>query len=210
MIHFRANSKKPTGSALLACSIFICFTILMQPRTFSQQHFVRTKGDHRAGFLVSLGGQSLLDVRYRYLTTALAGEYQYTLFTKGSWGVHGMVQPHIVFTRFNVNDGEPLDQRGFEFGTNLGLILERNFTARGGALYAGVSSGPHFLQKETHRQTSGPIFSSALFIGYAHQITRHMVIDIRPGYRHISNAGIYIPNGGINNSTMTMGLYYHF
>lgn len=190
--------------------IFFCCAILIQQRALGQHRFIRTKGDHRAGFLVSLGGQSLLDVRYRYLTTALAGEYQYTLFTKGNWGVHGMVQPHIVFTRFNVNDGDPPDQRGFEFGANLGLIMERHITDTRGAFYAGVSSGPHFLQKETHRQTSGPIFSSALFIGYAHQITRHMVIDIRPGYRHISNAGIYIPNGGINNSTLTMGLSYHF
>ena len=210
MIQFRAKSKKSAGNALFACCMFICFTILFHSHALSQQRFIRTKGDHRAGFLVSLGGQSLLDVRYRYLTTTLAGEYQYTLFTKGSWGVHGMVQPHIVFTRFNVNDGEPLDQNGFEFGANLGLVMERHFTGRRGAFYAGVSSGPHFLQKETHRQTSGPIFSSALFFGYAHQITRHMVIDIRPGYRHISNAGIYIPNGGINNSTMTMGLFYHF
>jgi hypothetical protein len=194
---------KATGVALL-------FLILMQGRVVGQQRFARHQGDHRTGFLLSFGGQSLLDVRYRYLTTAMAGEYQYTLLTKGSWGIHGMIQPHLVFTRFNVNDNEPADQRGFEFGTNLGMIIERHVEGRRGALYAGVSSGPHFLQKETHRQTSGPIFSSALFLGYTYRFTRHMVFDIRPGYRHISNAGIYIPNGGINNSTLTAGIFYHF
>ena len=210
MIYFKPDSKKFYGSGLIVCCIIFCCGMVSQQRAYCQQRFIRNMGDHRAGFLASFGGQSLLDVSYRYLTTALAGEYQYTLFTKGNWGVHGMAQPHIVFTRFNVNDGEPLDQRGLEFGANLGLIMERHFVGSRGAFYAGVSSGPHFLQKETHRQTSGPIFSSALFLGYAHQITRHMVIDIRPGYRHISNAGIYIPNGGINNSTLSMGLFYHF
>lgn len=175
-----------------------------------QQRFVEVRGDHRAGFIAGIGGQSLLDVRYRYLTTTIAGEYQYNLLKGGPWGVHGMVQPHVVFTRFNINDGEPVDQRGLEFGVNLGLILERHLRSGGGALYAGVSSGPHFLLKDTHRQGSGPIFSSALFFGYAHRISQHMVVDIRPGYRHISNAGIYIPNGGINNSTLSVGLSYHF
>lgn len=183
-----------------------------QPATdgHCQSRFVHDRGDHRAGFMAGVGGQSLLNVRYRYLTTTVAGEYQYNLLKRGPWGVHGMVQPHIVFTRFNINDNDPVDQRGLEFGVNMGLILERHLKTGRGALYAGVSSGPHFLLKDTHRQSSGPIFSSALFIGYAHQVSRHMVVDIRPGYRHISNAGIYLPNGGINNSTMSAGLSYHF
>lgn len=175
-----------------------------------QSRFVRKQGDHRAGFLVSFGGQSLLDVAYQYYTTAIGGEYQYALFNKGKWGLHGMAQPHVVFTRFNVNDNEPADERGFESGINLGLIMERHIEGRSGSFYAGVSTGPHFLLKDTHRQTAGPIFSSSLFFGYTHQFTRHMVLDIRPGYRHISNAGIYIPNGGINNSTLSAGLFYHF
>jgi hypothetical protein len=195
-------------------SMAVCIVMLLsfwsEGSLFGQHRFERQRGDHWAGFLVATGGQSLLDVRYTYLTTTLAGEYQYILLKKGNWGVHGLAQPHIVFTRFNVNDNDPVDQRGFECGLNMGLIIERHVEGRRGAFFAGVSSGPHFLLKETHRQTSGPIFSSALFFGFAFQLTRHLVVDIRPGYRHISNAGIYIPNGGINNSTLSTGLFYHF
>jgi hypothetical protein len=191
----------------------ICFTLVLLAMSIvvkAQHGFIRQRGDHRVGGMVGFGGQALLDVSYRYLTTLFAAEYQHSLYVKRGWGIHALAQPHFVMTLFNVNDQDPVDQWGREFGINLGLVVERHLGDGRAAIYGGVSSGPHFLEKETHRQTSGPIFSSALFFGCTFRVSRHIVLDLRPGFRHISNAGIYIPNGGINNSTLNTGIFYHF
>lgn len=190
--------------------LFFCLLLISSELAVAQRRFLRKPGDHRAGMMVGFGGQSLLDVKYQYSTFMMAGEYQYALMAKGNWGLHAFVQPHGVFTRYNVNDVDLVDHRGVEFGANMGLQFERHFGQRGPALYLGASSGPHFLAKGTHRQASGPIFSSALFFGGTFRVRKHIVVDLRPGFRHLSNAGIYLPNGGINNSTLTTGVFYHF
>lgn len=165
---------------------------------------------HRSGLFLAFGGQALLDVDYRYLVQSLQLEYQYSMKRKGPWMFHAYVQPQASLTRFNFEDDEPVDARGHEFGVALGFLAERTFSEDRFRFYTGVGSGPCFLSKGTHRQTEGVAFASSLFCGAAVRFSPDYEADLRAGYRHVSNAGLSQPNGGLNNSMFSVGVFRRF
>lgn len=157
-----------------------------------------------------MGGQALLDVDYRYLVYSLQAEYRYVWKRKGSWLFQGWVQPQASLTRFNFEDEGPVNMRGHEFGVGLGFLAERSFSADLFSVYMGAGTGPCFLSKGTHRQTYGVAFNSQLFCGMTVRLNQAYNFDIRTGYRHVSNAGLSQPNGGLNNSMLSVGVFRRF
>lgn len=94
----------------------------------------------------------------------------------------------------------------FEFGINMGLSFDllRSEKLR---LNAAVGSGPHFITVETNRQSKGFIFSDNFELGASYNlkgISTAVLFKLR--YRHISNAGLKEPNGGIDNFFVIAGL----
>jgi hypothetical protein len=157
-----------------------------------------------------MGGQALLDVDYRYLVYSLQAEYRYVWKRKGSWLFQGWVQPQASLTRFNFEDDGPVNMRGHEFGVGLGFLAERSFSAELFSVYMGAGTGPCFLSKGTHRQTDGVAFNSQLFCGMTFRLDGTYNLDVRTGYRHVSNAGLSQPNGGLNNSMLSVGVFRRF
>jgi hypothetical protein len=95
-----------------------------------------------------------------------------------------------------------------ELGVNLGLSFYRKLSGHVYA-YASIGSGPHFINSRTHRQAPGFIFSDNLAVGIKKQMTTQIhtwEFNFQLRFRHISNAGLQVPNGGINNSFMIIGL----
>ena len=89
----------------------------------------------------------------------------------------------------------------YEFGLN--VMFNFNFQlGQNSYLYYKMSSGPHYINIETRRQAKGFIFSDNFFLGYYHHLKlahQDFVLGGYGGIRHISNASIKRPNGGINN-----------
>lgn len=186
--------------------IFVAF-ICMIISTLGAQTFEKDHRRHTMGVMVSQGGQALLDVQYRYLVTLLQAEYQFSVLRKGSWQFHLMAQPHYGISRFNFDNADPVNASGYEVGLNLGLQLEREIRGTNAAIYMGAGTGPHYLSEATHRQSEGLIFSSNLFMGITYRFSAMYELDLRTAFRHISNAGLQLPNGGINNSLVGVGLF---
>ncbi len=94
----------------------------------------------------------------------------------------------------------------YEFGANLG-IRYRTFLRPGLHLSASLGSGPHFITVDTRRQANGFIFSDNLEVGLS-QFLRSMgtILQIKGRFRHISNAGLKSPNGGIDNLFLVVGV----
>ena len=84
-----------------------------------------------------------------------------------------------------------------EVGINAGLYYQKTipslFTFR-----LELSSGPHFVTVETRRQARGFIFSDNLTL-HLLNLGEKGRLSIFLGYRHISNAALKEPNGGIDN-----------
>lgn len=110
---------------------------------------------------------------------------------KGRWGL--VVEPQYNIVQMGRN--EPLEH---EVGATLAIryrlpLGEHDF------LTASISSGPKWITAETGKQARGFLFSDNFTLGYSH-ITRTDLsyhLDVR--FRHLSNAGLQLPNAGLDN-----------
>lgn len=101
---------------------------------------------------------------------------------------------------------EGLDKYFFEFGLNCGLAYEYYFHSNA-ILYMGISTGPHYVNLETSYQKNGYIFSNNGFVGLHHILgNTKWFVTYEARFRHISNAGLQIPNSGIDNFFVGVGL----
>ncbi|HPD63966.1 MAG TPA: acyloxyacyl hydrolase [Bacteroidia bacterium] len=87
-----------------------------------------------------------------------------------------------------------------ETGLNVGFDLSVRLSDNSMLTYS-TGSGPHFITYQSRRQAKGFIFSDNFLLVFRKKtgIDSDFEFEIFSGIRHISNAGIKRPNGGINN-----------
>ena len=76
--------------------------------------------------------------------------------------------------------------------------------------YLMGSVGPHYISLKTVDQASGFIFADTVGAGFYYRITESSAINIGYRFRHASNAGLKMPNGGINTNFCTVGYSVFF
>jgi len=95
----------------------------------------------------------------------------------------------------------------FEAGVNLGIAYEYYVPERA-IIFIGAGVGPHYINVQTSQQADGFIFSDNLFAGVHQILSRDWFLTYELRIRHISNAGLQEPNGGIDNAFGGIGLSY--
>jgi hypothetical protein len=95
----------------------------------------------------------------------------------------------------------------FETGVNLGIAYEYYIPQRA-ILFVGASVGPHYINVVTSQQANGFIFSDNAFAGVHQILNPSWMLTYQVKIRHISNAGLQNPNGGIDNLFAGLGLSY--
>jgi len=93
-----------------------------------------------------------------------------------------------------------------EITGNLGLILRYSYNKTASIYWIG-SIGPMYSGTETERLAPGFAFSDVTGIGVSLKYKR-IVLDIRPGLRHVSNADLKQPNSGHNSTTLDLGILF--
>ena len=94
----------------------------------------------------------------------------------------------------------------FEFGLNLGI---RNYVkvSDGFYFYQMLGSGPHYISAPVRRQANGFIFSDNLALGGMIRLPQeNLVLNLQYVQRHISNANLKAPNGGVNFYDFVVGI----
>ena len=176
----------------------------------------RQKED-RIGLMVGYGFQYLgqvmgnddhrlaLKTKYNYRVTFLQLQYYISISNKKTFGMDLLVQPQYNFTKLKAHDSDGIFQNGYEIGSNLGLVIRETFFSDRVTFYCLISSGPHYVSRSPQRQANGFIFSDNFSAGINLKLYKKLYFDIRPGFRHISNAGFRAPNGGVNTMAATTG-----
>jgi len=95
-----------------------------------------------------------------------------------------------------------------EFGISLGLKYQYPLSKKI-ATYVLGAVGPHYITVKTDEQKNGFLFSDAVGIGLSYFVTDTSALSLEYRFRHMSNAGIRSPNGGINTHFGAVG-YSHF
>ncbi len=96
-----------------------------------------------------------------------------------------------------------------EFGIGIGVQYRYPFTERLAGYLSG-STGPHYMTLVTAEQARGFLFSNTLGAGLYYFMREDSALILGYRYRHLSNAGLVEPNGGINASFITLGYAVFF
>lgn len=184
-----------------SCIIFGILFIISLNFSYSQ-NLNRTK----IGFISGYGGQDFLKISYDYHVLFFQGQYYYTLLPKKTWGLELIVQPQYNLVKYKRNNEAKNYTNGYDLGINAGILVRKNIVNDNLSSYILLSSGPHYASGTPPRQANGFTFSDNLLIGLTVKISNNLFLDIRTGIRHMSNAGLKHPNGGINNFVLSGGL----
>lgn len=192
---------------------------------------------HRLGFVSGFGGQNIdqllsdmnhndakkirdhmlskgentdspgLSVTYDYQVLFFQLQYYWGFLNREKWGLDLLVQPQYNLTKFRHIDNIANEINGYEFGVNAGVLIKRVLLGEVLYLYGLISSGPHYVSGTPERQADGFIFSDNFLLGLNVKLLENLFFDFRSGFRHISNAGLNHPNGGVNDLVLSGGVF---
>lgn len=172
------------------------FSLLLHASTNAQDASSRFKS---AGAVVGYGHEINIDTRYNPIFFAGDFSWQFGKEKRKDF-LSFYMEP-----QFNlVATVRPLD---IEFGTNIGLRYYQQLSPKI-YLYQMLGSGPHFITADLPHQAKGFIFSDNLAVGFYKQVNekKSLFLNFQFRVRHISNAGLKLPNSGVNTLNVLVGL----
>jgi hypothetical protein len=183
--------------------IFILLLIFIRNSYCQENHQQKLINYLSAGVLSEIGiSYYEIDSGDRYTPIILGGVLELPLYkTKNFFNVSLSFFPNVAVVL------HPKSQTSYEFGFNVRVNL--NFAVSPYDVIRGsIGSGPHYIDYQCCRQADGFLFSDYFLASYIryfklNKIYCSLVIEL--GYRHISNAGIEKPNGGISNFIVGLG-----
>ncbi len=165
---------------------------------------------HRTGLMVGRGVQKndpfAINSPANYKVVLIRGQYFLGLANWSGAGIDILFQPQLNFSRLEEGENRNNPENGIEFGINAGILGRKTFLDGNAAVYTLISAGPHFISKSPEYQASGFIFSDNFAIGLNQKLSHKTYLDLRFGYRHLSNAGLNKPNKGIDNWIIGLGI----
>ena len=97
----------------------------------------------------------------------------------------------------------------FEVGLGIGLQYTYPLTELI-APYFLLVTGPHYISVDTTTQAEGYNFASAAGVGLYISLAKNIALNCGYRYRHVSNAELRQPNGGINSHIGLLGVSFFF
>ena len=173
----------------------------------AQENLIFDNSRHKIGFVSGYGNQSMLNVLYDYRVCFFQFQYYYSLLGKQTWDLEILAQPQYNITKYKYKDYFTDDLDGYEVGLNIGILIRGNLVKKYLSFYGLLSSGPHYVSGVPRRQANGFIFSDNISIGMNVRLIKSLYLDVRSGIRHISNAKLKSPNGGVNNFIINIGVF---
>lgn len=197
--------RKELGFSRLFMSMLFASLILWT----TDAVYAQVKGNKESiGLYLGAGGQWFGLVPhitpYDYDVVMLHLSYGYTVkqWNKALLDVLGELKAGRA--RFAEPGGPPWNMAG-EFGAAVGLRQLFYFRDESLGSYLMLLSGPHHISDSPQRQVAGFLFDNHAYGGLIIKLDDWLFLDMRLGWRHLSNAGIKEPNGGINTLVIQIG-----
>ena len=176
-------------------ALFMASIIFFQQTSAQENESERFK---TKGFLVGYGKAVNKETNYRIIYLAGDFSWSFTKYPKKKFFAAWYFEPQVNPVRSN----RPWD---IEFGTNLGIRTYWKIN-EGFYFYQMLGSGPHFITAEVKRQANGFIFSDNAALGFMKNLNTNLFINLQLRWRHISNAGLKDPNGGVDSWNVLVGI----
>ncbi len=184
---------------LLLCSLFA---------TAVQAQFYKPK---YIGIAAGAGNE-IKNTDYSYSNRTLKLEAFFQVHHTEKWSYEVLIQPEMNFAKhqllnlFFVTPDEPnfeelrdrytklKDIR--EYALGIGFIARRHLSKKFD-VYGYLSVGPMYTDTQTERLSRGFAFADVFAVGLSYHV-KNLRFDIRPNFRHTSNAGLQSSNAGFN------------
>jgi len=197
------------GAALL--KIFIVFVIILSVSYAYCAEEVQKEGRAsdrfftEMGFITGFGNGSIPEGSYQ--PVFLIGHFGVDLKRYFS-GLKNHSGTLSVFLEPQIN---PVvnPQTDFELGIGIGLQYMHPIMDNL-SVYALGSVGPHYISVVTTKQASGFIFADTIGAGFYYYVTKDSAINVGYRFRHMSNANLADPNGGIDTNSGVIGYSVFF
>ncbi len=187
--------------------VMLLFVVSWVNPALSNDHLHRKKLP-ALGLQSGYGFQNGLGVLYHYEVFFLKFKTIHTIYESEKWAIQVVPQPQFNISRYKVTNNSAKTDQGIEFGVNIGFAIMRSFDAGLTGLYFMAGAGPHYVSGVPERQAPGFIFSDNVALGFTRLLSDRLALDLSAGFRHISNASLKRPNGGVNNLVVMGGVVY--
>jgi hypothetical protein len=189
--------------------ILFLFVLMFPFYTLTAQEKGKNWRWRESGFISGMGKgiDSLNLPEGRYTTLVLISHFGLDILSKtqkqsnaGIFTIYTEPQFNLVF-----NKKGPGSKTDLEFGVNIGFEhmypLKKNIYT-----YILIGAGPHFITVHTVKQARGFIFSDNFGAGFYFFNKKSLALNLGFRLRHLSNANIKSPNGGINTFNYYIGI----
>jgi len=178
---------------------------------FSQYRNPYSSYTRRSGFITGYSAQQIsdqigFDVKYQYKTVYFQYQYYRKLAGGRTWNIDLLFQPQVNVSRYRWRYYIVEDLISIEAGVNVGILLRKNLFRDYCSVYFLPGIGPHYISGAPVRQNNGFNFSDNLLAGINVKLAPKIYLDFRTGVRHISNAHLFPPNGGLNAVVISGGI----
>lgn len=143
-------------------------------------------------------GFDYTDQDYLHLNNYFRANYYQTIKTYGKYShLQYAVEPEINFVRHR-DAGERFRQNQIETSVTIGIISRHYLGCdRKWSVYGILGTGPAYLDTDSERQSHGLAMINTVGVGISRPV-QDVVLELRPNFRHISNAGFNSPNRGLD------------
>jgi hypothetical protein len=192
--------------------------ILFSYNTFYAQD---TSSKVKLGFDYGFGNE-LKNSNYTYTNSYYKLQLYYTIKQTKNFEYEILVQPELNFAKHQLlnfyfvkpDDPNYIEKRERytklkdikEYVFNIGFLMRKQ-VFRTSSIYILASVGPMFTDTETERLSKGFAFSDVLALGFTFKMNK-IIFDIRPNFRHVSNAGLQGSNSGYNTKNIDFGILF--
>jgi hypothetical protein len=199
------------SAAFVLAFVFSCVHIYAQDKKY----------EVRIGFNYGFGTE-IKNKDFSHTNSSYKSQLNYTLKKGRNFNYELLLQPELNFAThrllnpYFINENEPnyiekrleyTQNRNIkEYIFNIGFVVRKPIS-ESFSVYLLGSVGPMILEKETERLPSGFAFSDVFALGVSYDY-KEMRFDLRPSFRHVSNAGLQRPNSGINTMNLEFGFTF--
>jgi hypothetical protein len=193
-------------------TVFLIFTFMQTG--FAQETDIDKP---KMGISIGYGNQVVkifgvgIDLNVNYLYEVYLFEINYfgPLYSEETWSIESHARAFWGNTFYKPNDTYLSPLNSYEIGISSGFLFRKSFFDNFLKIYFSSTLGPIYTKGVPDRQFAGLMFCGNYDLGFNFKLGQNLYLDLRTGFRHISNAGLKKPNGGVNNWMVNSGVVFN-
>jgi hypothetical protein len=178
-------------------------------------------GKVKFGFGYGIGNE-LKNSDYTYTNSYYKLQFYYTVKQAKRFKYEVLLQPEVNFAKHQLlnfyfvkpDDPNYIEKRERytklkdikEYVLNIGFLMRKPILKKASIYFSG-SVGPMIIDTETERLSKGFAFSNVVALGITFKVNK-ITFDIRPNFRHVSNAGLKMLNSGYDTKNIDLSFLF--